>query len=93
MSGPPTEDIVARLRWSGQDAITRHVSLGMHKLHAEAADEIDRLREALRPLAAWATILNMDTPDDHRLPDTVAHVSLTMGHAREAAKALGWLKT
>lgn len=33
----PKEDIVQRLRWSGQDAITKHASLGMHMLHADAA--------------------------------------------------------
>lgn len=37
-------DIVERLRWSGQDAMTKHLSLGMWKLHDEAATEIERLR-------------------------------------------------
>lgn len=37
-------DIVERLCWSGQDAFTKHYSLGMWKLHEEAAVEINRLR-------------------------------------------------
>ena len=44
-------DLVARLRWSGQDAMTKHLSLGMATLHAEAADEIERLRVVLRQIA------------------------------------------
>ena len=38
-------DITERLRWSGQDAMTKHLSLGMAGLHTEAANEIDRLRK------------------------------------------------
>ena len=37
-------DIVERLRWSGQDAMTKHLSMGMWKLHEEAAAEIERWR-------------------------------------------------
>ena len=40
-------DIVERLRWSGQDAMTKHLSLGMHTLHTEAAAEIERLNELI----------------------------------------------
>jgi hypothetical protein len=52
---------------------------------------IAELEAALRPLAAWAEVLKIDTPDDQLLPGDVPHLSLTMGHARAAAKALGWL--
>jgi hypothetical protein len=41
-------DIVERLRWSGQDAMTKHLSMGMATLHAEAADEIERLTAAIK---------------------------------------------
>lgn len=41
-------DIAQRLRDQGTDAFAKHYSLGMFKLCAEAADEIDLLREALR---------------------------------------------
>lgn len=39
------EDIVVRLRREGEDAMRRHLSLGMHGLCAEAADEIEKLRQ------------------------------------------------
>lgn len=38
------DDIVTRLRDQGRDAFARHYSLGMFKLCADAADEIERLR-------------------------------------------------
>lgn len=44
-------DIVQRLRDQGVDAFARHYSLGMFKLCAEAADEIDRLRDIARRTA------------------------------------------
>ena len=48
-------DIVERLRDQGKDAFAKHYSLGMFKLCAEAADEIDHLRlsfkNALQELA------------------------------------------
>ena len=37
-------DIVARLRTEGEDAMRKHLSLGMHALCTAAADEIERLR-------------------------------------------------
>ena len=40
-------DIVTRLRAEGENAMRQHLSLGMHKLCAEAADEIARLRSYL----------------------------------------------
>lgn len=40
-------DIVMRLRAEGEDAMRRHYSLGMWKLCAEAADEIERLRGSI----------------------------------------------
>lgn len=42
-----SEDIVERLKWSGQDAMTKHYSLGMAGLHADAIAEILRLRSLL----------------------------------------------
>lgn len=44
-------DIVDRLRAEGADAMRRHYSLGMHTLCSEAADEIDRLRAAMKRAA------------------------------------------
>jgi hypothetical protein len=40
-------DIVARLQREGQDAFTKHYSLGMWKLCEEAADEILKLRATI----------------------------------------------
>lgn len=48
--------LVERLRWSGQDAMTRHLSLGMAKLHAEAADEIERLQRELKEARAQPSL-------------------------------------
>jgi len=63
-------DIVERLRWSGQDAMTKNLSLGMAKLHAEAADEIERLREdldeAVKTVRRW-----------HRAALTMRDMSIT----------------
>lgn len=42
-----TDDLVARLRREGESAFHKHYSLGMWKLCAEAADEIDRLNRKL----------------------------------------------
>lgn len=39
-------DLVERLRREGADAFHKHYSLGMWKLCAEAADEIERLRSS-----------------------------------------------
>lgn len=36
-------EIVDRLRLQGENAMRQHLSLGMHKLCTEAADEIERL--------------------------------------------------
>lgn len=47
-------DIVQRLRQEGEDAMRKHLSLGMHKLCEEAADEIERLRKALGPFVRVA---------------------------------------
>src|SRR4051812_46141656 len=43
------DDIVERLRAEGADAFHQKYSLGMYKLCAEAADEIERLRAAQQP--------------------------------------------
>ena len=52
-------------------------------------DEIvKQLRAALEPLAAWARVLEAETPDNHPLPNSVTHLSLTMAHARAAEAAL-----
>lgn len=48
-----TTDIVERLRVNGENALRKHLSLGMHGLCTEAADEIERLRAALRDAKAW----------------------------------------
>jgi hypothetical protein len=47
-------DIVERLRREGESAQSKHLSMGMWRLCAEAADEIERLRAAQRPLVAFA---------------------------------------
>lgn len=39
------DDIVARLRREGENAMRKHLSMGMHGLCAEAAHEIERCRE------------------------------------------------
>lgn len=44
-------DIVERLRQEGEDAMRKHCSLEMWKLCAEAADEIERLRDFCRKVA------------------------------------------
>jgi hypothetical protein len=41
-------DLVQRLRSQGRDAFAKHYSLGMFKLCAEAADEIERLMAELQ---------------------------------------------
>lgn len=38
-------DIVEKLRAEGENAMRKHLSLGMHALCSEAADEIERLRK------------------------------------------------
>lgn len=66
-----TQDIVERLRWSGQDVMTKHVSLGMAGLHADAIAEITRLRSELKEAVNaldmatlyLATIAQMHTVD------------------------------
>ena len=52
------------------------------------SDEIKSLRAALALLAGWVGILELDTPNEFTLPSNVPHLSMTMGHARAAAKAL-----
>lgn len=49
---------------------------------------VKQLRDALEPLAAWARVLEPETPDTHHLPANVTHLSLTMRHARAAESAL-----
>jgi hypothetical protein len=46
-----SDDIVARLRSEGSDAFAKHYSLGMWKLCADAADEIERLRVEVKRLS------------------------------------------
>jgi len=41
-------DIVERLRDQGKDAFAKHYSLGMFKLCADGADEIERLRKGIQ---------------------------------------------
>ncbi len=43
-------DIVKRLRAEGENAMRQHLSLGMHRLCALAADEIERLRGVVAEL-------------------------------------------
>lgn len=51
----PMADIVERLRNEGRDAMAKHLSLGMHTLCSEAADEIERLRDELDKTFACMT--------------------------------------
>lgn len=57
---------------------------------ADAVEAERRLREALAPLAAFATFMDKDAPDEAYLPATVPHISLTLGQARAAATLLGF---
>ena len=41
------DDIVKRLRKEGESALRKHLSLGMHDLCTEAANEIERLRDKI----------------------------------------------
>lgn len=56
----------------------------------DAVEAERRLREALAPLAAFATFMDKDAPDEAYLPATVPHISLTLGQARAAATLLGF---
>lgn len=42
-----SDGLVYRLRREGENAMRQHLSMGMHKLCAEAADEIDRLTKLI----------------------------------------------
>lgn len=46
-------DIVDRLRAEGADAMHKHLSLGMHGLCADAANEIERLRRFVEFVSLW----------------------------------------
>lgn len=56
-------DIVERLRAQGADAFAKHYSLGMWKLCAEAADEIERLANCHRIVARQAGFYKPELPD------------------------------
>jgi uncharacterized protein (DUF1778 family) len=63
-----SDDIVARLRAEGENAMRQHLSLGMHKLCNDAADEIERLRATINSAyilneADWdAFVATLDSP-------------------------------
>lgn len=50
---------------------------------------IAELEAALRPLAVWGMILKPDAPRADTLSAVVPHLSLTIGHAKDALAALG----
>lgn len=59
--------LVYRLRREGTDAMTKHYSLGMWQICAEAADEIERLRAALIQVRGFAQAMNENNWRDLRL--------------------------
>ena len=87
-------DIVKRLR-------SENTMFGYYEspeIQTEAADEIERLREALRPFAELgAAMLPCDAHDTSvwvTMPDdtpvrNLSHYDFTVGDFRNAAKALG----
>lgn len=88
----PTEEMVAAGRRFAVPATQAIIPIYVAMLAAAPPSPLppvrDEIVEALRPLAAWAKLLEDATPDGFPLPATVPHLSLSMRHARAAAKAL-----
>lgn len=80
-------------RTNGSEAQSGSLNQALPASSVSATDAVEaerRLREALAPLAAFATFMDKDAPDEAYLPATVPHISLTLGQARAAATLLGF---
>lgn len=66
-------ELVSRLRREGENAMRRNLSLGMHALCAEAADEIERLSALLA--TAYDGLLNHHLHSDHERDDITTKVA------------------
>lgn len=80
-------------RTNGSEAQSGSLNQTLPASSVSATDAVEaerRLREALAPLAAFATFMDKDAPDEAYLPATVPHISLTLGQARAAATLLGF---
>lgn len=80
--------LVESLRTQGENALRRHLSLGMHKLCTEAADEIERLRKALEPFANRARHLTDADPDSFTAWHPAVGSPVSAGDLRAALAAI-----
>ena len=80
-------DIIERLRAVSQGYV---VFLNDHGVYTEAADEIERLREALKIFGAYADYLDEDYGDypDHHVSKAFGGNILVFGDFRKARAAL-----
>lgn len=80
-------DIVERLRDQGKDAFAKHYSLGMFKLCAEAADEIERQRAIIIAFVAAYELQDADNlTDEMRDVYATAYALSPADHIPDAGK-------